>query len=200
MIRNIIFDVGRVLVDFRWRETMEDHGITGERLNRLRRATLGSPMWNELDRSSLSDPEILERFIQNDPEIEGDIRLMWQHNREMIRCYDYSHDWIRSLKKKGYSCYILSNYARYTYGQTREELSFEELMDGSIFSWQVQQVKPEPAIFETLLERFSLKPAECVFLDDTRANVEAARALGIRGIVFESYGQAREELKRLGVE
>ena len=73
-------------------------------------------------------------------------------------------------------------------------------MDGSIFSWQVQQVKPEPAIFETLLERFSLKPEECVFLDDTRANVEAARALGIRGIVFESYGQAREELKRLGVE
>ena len=100
MIRNIIFDVGRVLVDFRWRETMEDHGITGERLNRLRRATLGSPMWNELDRSSLSDPEILEGFIQNDPEIEGDIRLMWQHNREMIRCYDYSHDWIRSLRKR----------------------------------------------------------------------------------------------------
>lgn len=200
MIRNIIFDVGNVLVEFRWEDTMREHGFDGARLERLRRATLGSPMWNELDRSTLSDEEILEGFIQNDPEIEGDIRLMWQYNYEMIRCYDYSHDWIRSLKAKGYRCYILSNYARYTYGQTREELSFEELMDGSIFSWQVQQVKPEREIFETLLQRFSLTPQECVFLDDTRANVEAARKLGIQGILFESREQAMEELKKLGVE
>lgn len=200
MIRNIIFDVGKVLVDFQWEGVMENHGVTGERMKRLRRATLESPMWGELDRSALSDQEILDGFIRNDPEIEADIRLMWQHNREMIRCFDDSHDWIRSLKEKGYRCYILSNYARYTYGQTREELSFEELMDGCIFSWQVQQVKPERAIFETLLKRFSLVPEECVFLDDTRANVEAARKLGIRGIVFESRQQAMEELKRLGVE
>lgn len=200
MIRNIIFDVGNVLVEFRWEGAVRDHGLAGERLERLQKATLSSAMWDELDRSALSDEEILAGFIENDPGMEEEIRRMWQYNREMIRCYDYSHDWIRSLKEKGYHCYILSNYSRYTYEQTREELSFEKLVDGSLFSFQVQQVKPERAIFESLLSRFDLKPEECVFLDDSPGNVEAARALGIHGIVFESQAQAVEALKELGVQ
>lgn len=199
MIRNLIFDVGNVLVDFRWENAMKDHGLEGERLTRLRRATLDSPMWEELDRSTLSDEEILAGFIGNDPEIEEDIRLMWQYNHEMIRCYDYTHQWIRSFKAKGYGCYILSNYSKHTYDLTRQELSFETLMDGSLYSFQVQQVKPERAIYETLLERFSLKPEESVFLDDSPANVEAARELGILGIVFENQRQAQAQLERLGV-
>lgn len=200
MIRNIIFDVGNVLVDFRWEGAVRDHGLTGERLERLRRATLKSPMWNELDRSTLPDEEILAGFIQNDPGIEADIRRMWQYNHEMIRCFADSHDWVRGFKERGYGCYILSNYSRHTYEITRKELEFENLMDGSLYSFQVRQVKPEPEIYETLLARFSLKPEECVFLDDSAANVEAAGRLGIHGIVYQSREQARQELARLGVE
>lgn len=200
MIRNIIFDVGNVLVEFRWEDTMRDHGFRGERLERLRRATLGSAMWDELDRSALSDDEILAGFISNDPEIEADIRLMWQYNGEMIRCYDDTWDWICGFREKGYHCYILSNYSAYTYRLTREQLAFETLMDGSLFSFQVNQVKPEREIFESLLERFSLKAQECVFIDDNRANVEAAKALGFSGVVYESREQAGEELKKLGVQ
>lgn len=199
MIRNIIFDVGNVLVEFRWEEAVRDHGLTGERLERLRKATLGSDMWNELDRSALSDDEILAGFIKNDPEMEEEIRRMWQYNGEMIRCYDYSHSWIQGFKEKGYGCYILSNYSRYTYQQTREELSFEKLMDGSLFSFQVQQIKPEREIFRSLMTRFDLKPEECVFLDDNRDNIEAARALGIHGILFENQAQAIKALEELGV-
>lgn len=199
MIKNLIFDVGNVLVDFRWQQVVEGLGITGERLDRVRTATLGSPLWNEFDRSALSDEEILAGFIKNDPDCEGEIRLMWDHIGDMIVRYDYAWEWICAVKKAGYGSYILSNYSRRTYGITREQLSFEKLMDGCLFSWQVRQIKPEPEIYRTLLDRFSLNPGECVFIDDNRDNIDAARSLGIAGVLFQGKEQADEELRRLGV-
>ena len=72
-------------------------------------------------------------------------------------------------------------------------------MDGGILSYQEKLIKPDPAIYTLLLERYGLVAEESVFLDDTLANVEAARKLGIHGIWFQTKEQAEEELKRLGV-
>ena len=73
-------------------------------------------------------------------------------------------------------------------------------MDGALFSYEVKLIKPDAAIYHTLLERFDLKAEECVFLDDLPANIEAARKAGITGIVFEGLEKALESLKALGVE
>ncbi len=200
MIKNIIFDVGMVLVDFSWKKVFEELGFTGETFEEVADATVRSDLWNEYDRSRMSDEEILNGFIANAPHQEANIRLFWEHLAETISCFPYSHEWIREFKDKGYRCYILSNYARRTYEITKEELSFERLMDGVLFSYQVQMVKPDREIFETLLERFSLKAEECVFLDDNVRNVAAARELGIHTIHFTTREAAIEELKVLGVE
>ena len=200
MIQNIIFDVGMVLVDFCWQKVLEDLGFEGEVKERVAAATVGSPVWGEYDRSRMSDDEILAALIANDPEMEREIRLFWEHNSETIRCYPYAEAWVREWKEKGYRCYILSNYSRRTYELTKKELPFEPLMDGALFSFQVRQVKPERVIYETFLMKFGLKPEECVFLDDSPANIAAAEELGIRGVRFTTREAAMEELKRLGVE
>lgn len=200
MIKNIIFDVGMVLVDFCWQKVLEDLGFEGDLLKRVAAATVGSSAWGEYDRSRKSDEEILAGLIANDPELEPEIRLFWDHNRETIRLYPYAESWVREFKEKGYRCYILSNYSRRTYELTREERPFEELMDGVLFSFQVQQVKPERAIYETFLKRFGLVPEECVFLDDSPKNIAAARELGIYGVQFTTREAAVEELRKLGVE
>ena len=70
-------------------------------------------------------------------------------------------------------------------------------MDGGIMSYTVHLAKPDPAIYQTLLDRYGLKAEECVFLDDTVRNVEAAQALGIAGIVVTSQEQAKKELETL---
>ena len=199
MIQNVIFDVGMVLVDFSWQRVMKELGFSEEVFEAVADATVRDSLWNEFDRSRMSDEEILQGFIFNNPAQEANIRLYWEHIGDTIRCYPYTHDWIRELKDKGLHCYILSNYARRTYELTREELSFEKLMDGALYSWQVQQVKPEPEIFRTLLERFGLRPEESVFLDDNPKNVEAARKLGIHAIQFTTREAALKELAALGV-
>ena len=70
-------------------------------------------------------------------------------------------------------------------------------MDGGVFSCHIHAVKPKPAIYEYLLNKYHLKAEESVFFDDREVNVNAANALGIHGIVFSSYEQARDDLEHL---
>lgn len=200
MIRNIVFDVGNVLVEYSWERMLQALHITGEAYDVVAKATVLSPMWNELDRSLLSDEEILQGFIKNAPEYEKEIRLVWDNIPESIHCYDYSVEWVRKFKKKGYGTYILSNYSKRGFEVTRQELPFIEDMDGVLFSYEVKLVKPEPEIYQTLLERFQLKPEECVFMDDNEKNVIAAREAGMYAIHFKNKEQAEAELETLGVE
>lgn len=196
MIKNIIFDVGKVLVDFSIEKVLRTYGVSEEDIQAVSDATVRSDIWNEYDRSSMSDEEILAGMIKNAPEQDENIRLLWEHIGESIECFSYTHEWIEELKNKGYGCYILSNYPTRTYELTKDELSFEKKMDGALYSYQIQKVKPEPEIFQALLERFELKAAECVFLDDNAKNVAAAQKMGIHGIQFISYEQGKAELKK----
>lgn len=199
MIKNIIFDVGMVLVDFCWEKVMHKLGFSGELFERMADATVRSKAWRDYDRSLLSDEEVLAALIANAPELEEEIRLFWDHTADTIACYPYAEKWIRSFKEKGYRCYILSNYSERTYRLTRAELPFLALMDGAIFSWQVKQIKPEQEIYRTLLERYQLEPEECVFLDDSRENVEAAGSVGMHAILFTGKERAETELAKLSV-
>lgn len=197
MIRNIIFDVGMVLVGFSWQMVFEQLGFQGDVYEEVADATVRSELWNEYDRSRMSDEEILNGFIAKAPQQEENIRLFWEHVADTIHQYPYAEGWVREFKEKGYRCYILSNYARRTRELTQKELSFEKLMDGVLYSYQVQQIKPERAIYETLLQRFGLMPEECVFFDDNPVNVAAARELGIHAIQFTTREEAMKEFAAL---
>lgn len=199
MIKNIIFDVGKVLVEWDCDTAFRKLGFDETTLQAVAEATVRSADWNEFDRSVLNDEEQLALFIKKAPEYEKEIRLLWENIALPIYQYDYARAWIKALKRNGYHIYILSNYSRWTYEHTREALSFLEDVDGTVFSFEVHQIKPEPEIYQSLLKRYQLKPSECVFLDDRLENLDAAREQGINVIQFESYGQAVQELAGYGV-
>ncbi len=82
------------------------------------------------------------------------------------------------VKRQGVSLYILSNYGAWTYAKTKDQsLGFLKDVDGALFSFEVKQIKPEPEIYHSLLERFHLRAEECVFLDDRQNNVDGAISL-----------------------
>lgn len=200
MIKNIIFDVGKVLVEWQPLVAMKKLGFDDETAKAVAAATTDSPEWDVSDRSVLSDEEILAMLIGNAPEYEKEIRTFWENISLPIYQYDYVREWIQGLKRKGYGVYILSNYGRWTYQNTTEALSFLKDVDGAVFSFQVHQMKPEPEIYQTLLTKYDLKAEECVFLDDRQVNIDGAKALGIEGIVFTSYEKAVQALRKYGVE
>ena len=200
MIKNVIFDVGKVLVEWEPLVAMKKLGFDDETAKAVAAATTDSPEWDESDRSVGTDEEILAMLIGNAPEYEKEIRTFWENISLPIYQYDYARAWIRELKSKGYGVYILSNYGRWTYQNTTEALSFLEDVDGAVFSYQVHQMKPEPEIYQTLLTKYGLKAEECVFLDDRQVNIDGAKAQGMEGIVFTSYEEAVERLKEYGVK
>ena len=197
MIRNVIFDIGNVLTDFRWKEFLEDKGFSGETLERIANASVLSPVWPELDRGVWTFEEVMAGFVKNAPELEKELHKAYDDMTDIVTIRDYAIPWVKELKEKGHGVYYLSNFSQKIERECKKALAFCEEMDGGILSWKDKLIKPDPAIYQLLLERFGLKAEECVFVDDTQANVEAGEKLGIRGITFQSFEQVCRELEKL---
>ena len=197
MIRNIVFDIGNVLVDYCWQNFLAGKGYTGETAERLAKAMMLNPTWNELDRGVWSDEEIVNSFIQADPEMEAEIRRVFDDLSDIVRKHPGTDAWIQNLKDRGYHVYYLSNYSSRVRRATKAELDFMGRMDGGIMSYEVQLIKPAPEIYQALMERYHLKPEECVFLDDTKVNVDGAVHVGMQGLLVKSQEQAIQELDAL---
>lgn len=199
MIRTIIFDIGNVLTAFGWRDFMASFGFDPETEAKVCRATVESPFWCECDRGVLNDEEILNGFIRNDPSVEKELRRVYTDLHGIVTRLDYAIPWIRDLKQKGYRVLVLSNFSEKGWKENQDALDFMEYVDGGIISYRERLIKPDPAIYRLLLDRYGLKAEECVFLDDTADNVKAAEDMGMSGIVFKNREQALGELKKLGV-
>lgn len=200
MIKNIILDVGMVLVDFCWQDVMKELGLSGNTLEIVADATVRSQAWNEYDRSVKPDEEILSFFLAAAMDKQEQVRLFWEQVGRTIIQYPYAKAWIASMKKAGYRVYILSNYARRTYELTKDTgLDFLPLVDGAVFSFQTGYIKPEKEIYHVMLDQFGLEPEECVFIDDSVRNLAYPKEIGFGTINFRSFSQVQEELAALGV-
>lgn len=197
MIKNIIFDVGNVLVEYNPDGLMRRLGFDEETLQAVNQAVFQNELWNESDRGVLSPEELLEAFIANNPAYEKEIRQVIDAVGDTISLMPYTVEWVKGLKERGYHLYILSNYAEYTYEKTSHKMEFLPYMNGVVFSYRCKLIKPEKEIYEYICKTYELKPEESVFLDDREDNVQAARNMGMNGIVFENYAQGSETLEQL---
>ncbi len=199
MIKNVIFDIGNVLVDFRWRALMEDLRLPEETRAAFQKSVFGSPLWAELDHGVYEEAEILEKFREENRAHLDAFNLVWDNRDKLVEPYAYAKEWIAQLKSRGLQVYLLSNYPRdmFTLHAERGSFPFLDAVDGKVVSGFVRMVKPNADIYAHLLNEYHLKESESVFIDDREENVEAAKDLGINGIVFENYEQACAALEKL---
>jgi len=201
MIKVIILDIGNVLVHFGWKKYLEKQGYDEDMISRIAHATVFNPLWKELDRSkSETIPEELkDKFCAMDPEITQDIRKYIDHSFEVVWEYDYAVDFIKTLKENGYLVYLLSNYGKANFKYAKENFKFFPFVDGQVISYELNHVKPEPEIYQYLIEKYHIKPKEAVFLDDMKENIEAAKPFGFHTILFTGLENAIGKLNELGV-
>lgn len=199
MIKTVIFDIGNVLADFAWDPFFRKFGFDESVFEKLAKATVKSPEWHEFDRGALSDEEIIEAFIANDPDVETEIRLVFQNLKGIVTKREYAVEWIKHLKKEGFRVLYLSNFAEITKKHCQDALEFIPYTDGGIMSYELQLVKPNPAFFQALIDKYALNPEECVFIDDTWVNVEAAAKIGFHTVHAKEHMQVLEALRELGV-
>ena len=196
-IKNIVFDIGKVLVYFEPTWIMDKLKYPEETRGILRKVMFEDPLWNEVDRGVMSFEELVHAFAKNAPAYENEIRETYRNVGDSIELLPHAMEWVLTLKERGYGLYIISNYGEYTLEQTKEKLKFLNHMDGAVFSYQYQIIKPDARIYELLLEKYQLKADECVFIDDRLENVESARKMGYEGIVFQTYESAKTQLEEI---
>lgn len=101
---------------------------------------------------------------------------------------------VEELRMKGYKLFLLSNIYLANGAHFKAKYPFLMLFDKVYFSSDTGFYKPDPRAYEQLLKENNLRPEDCIFFDDTRRNVEAAKKLGIEAYVFESPEMVREKL------
>ena len=195
MIRNVIFDIGNVLIGFDWKAYTE-RLLGAEKAARVTAAMIGSGYWPELDRAVLSEDEILELFYSAGPDVRDEIRETYDRVGECVERLEWVIPLIDELRERGYSVYYLSNLSEHVMGSNPDAFDFVGHMDGGVFSCYVNVIKPDLDIYRILLDRYWLDPSECVFIDDHEENIDAARMLGIEGIIYKDREQMIEELTR----
>jgi len=199
MIKNVVFDIGNVLVDFRWRALMEELKLSKETQAVFEHTVFRSRWWGELDHGIYEEAEILENFRKDNKEYLDEFNLVWESRDRLVESYEYAVQWIEHLKALGLKVYLLSNYPRdiFTLHAERGRFPFLDKVDGRVVSGFVKMIKPDADIYEYLLKEYALEASECVFIDDRRENIDTARTLGMKGIVFQSYEQACKELEEI---
>ena len=197
MIKNIIFDIGRVLVTFDPIQYVNSLGFDEETARAVVGAIFHDPLWIETDRGVIPVEEFEEAFVANAPDYEPQIREAYRKMGRMIRLMPHTMPWVKALKERGYRLYVLSNYGEYLFLKSKDRLDFMPYMDGAVISYQIQMIKPDREIYEYLLKKYDLSPEECVFIDDRPENVEGAKAVGMSGILFENFEQASGELEKM---
>lgn len=196
MIRNIVFDMGNVLLRFDPDYFLTREGVLEEEARKLLMNELfRSAEWALMDLGVLTEdtaePLVLARIPERlHPKA---IRLLrsWADGKETIRGMP---ELAARLKKRGYGIYLLSN-ASIAQHEYWPQQPISRLFDGKLISCDVKKVKPDPEIYRLFIEKFGLNPEECVFIDDSAANVAGAIACGWKGIVF--HGDAEEAERKL---
>ncbi len=195
-VRNVIFDLGMVLVDFRYDAYMKELKFPKERRSFFEKHIILSELWKEMDNGSLSQAEAVEEFVARYPEQEPWIRQFFENPVRLVRAYPNTSAWIAWCKENGYRTYLLTNYPEEIFDlHARKVFRFLPMVDGCVVSAKEHVSKPSDEIYRILLNRYGLVPEECVFLDDRRENIEAAEAMGIHGILVKDRDKAWQELK-----
>lgn len=197
MIKNIVFDIGNVLADYNIKGFLAGKGFGPDMIKRIVKASLMSPYWESFERGELTEDEALKAFASLDPEIEADLFKAYDNVSGMLTMRSFAIDLVKEFKTKGFMVYYLSNYSGKAYRECSDSLAFMEYMDGGCLSFEEGMTKPDPDFYKRFLDKFGLRPEECIFVDDTPENVEQATEFGFKGIVYESYEGMMEQIHQL---
>lgn len=200
-IKNIIFDFGGVVMDWNPRYFFKDHFNDDEKMEHFLK-NIATDEWNAEQDRGRTLAEGTEIQVAKHPEWEKEIRAYYDNWTTMLKS-DIPHnvEVLRKLEHSKYELFGLTNWSAETFPYALENYDFFNIFEGKIVvSGTEKLIKPDPAIWEVLLERYQIKAEESVFIDDNAKNIEVAKSLGFICIHIKEDTDLEKEMRDLGIQ
>lgn len=199
MIKNLVFDLGNVLIEWNSEKILTYFEPEEVRRQVLRQAIFESGVWHKTDKGELSLKAACDEVLTHlDTSYHSATRNIFYHWYEVVQVYSDLQERIQLWSNQGYRIYILSTTCEIFYHIEKAGLlPIYPLLSGYILSSEVGVVKPEPEIYRKLLKKYTLNPAESVFIDDIQANLDTANELGFETILSTSEPDNIRDLESL---
>ena len=199
MIKNLVFDLGNVLIEWNSEKILSYFEPEEGRRQVLRKAIFESGVWHQTDKGELSLKEACNEVQAGlDDSYHSAVKNIFYHWYEVVHVYSDLQEKIELWAKQGYRIYILSTTCEIFYHIEKAGLlPIYPLLSGYILSSEVGVVKPEAEIYQKLLKKYGLDPVESVFIDDIQANLDTAAELGFETILSTSETENIKALETL---
>jgi len=201
----VVFDFGGVL--FHWNpgallrrelpHVVSDEGSAAHWVAKIFQGYGGD--WGEFDRGTVDVPTLVQRIASRTGLLAADVQRVVDGVPHELQPKPDSVALLRRLHSAGHGLYFLSNMPEMFADHLERTHDFMRLFRDGVFSSRVKHIKPASEIFHIAEQRFGHPAQELAFLDDTRANVEAACALGWHGLHFTGAEQAARDLQAAGL-
>lgn len=196
MIKNIIFDLGNVLLEFQPDKYLKDKGLDDDNIEFVKKEIFSSQEWIHLDEGTITREEANKHITKRNPD---NAQLLSEHMNDfcnMFKPIECNVEALKKLKEKEYNVYYLTNFHREAFLTVYNQNEFFKCFDGGIVSAHVNMLKPEHNIYQELIKETNIIPEESLFIDDTEVNTNAAKELGFDVIHLPDPTELQEKLKQ----
>jgi len=196
MIKNIIFDLGNVLISFKPAEYFEKNKYPENIKNTILSDIFGSNEWRMLDSGEITTPQAIEAISKRSSLNKKEIAHIFNLRTDLMFPLDSNVRLLPELKKRGFRLYFLSNFPSDIFDEIRSGYYFFKYFDGGLISAVAKSSKPDVGIYKSIMEKYSLIANECLFIDDIEKNVKTAESLGMKGIATNGSLEISKEIEK----
>ncbi len=197
MIKNIVFDLGNVLISFKPDEFFYKNGYDEPAVKVLIDEIFRSREWLMLDNGDITTKEAIEGISAKSSLKTEVIASVFNLRTKIMFPLAYNTKMLPELKKHGFKLYYLSNFPDDIFDEVFNKYDFFRYFDGGIISARVNASKPDTRIFRILIDKYSLSANESLFIDDSEINVKAAESIGMKGLHIKKSGDLASEIENV---
>ena len=196
MLKNLVFDFGNVLVVFKPEEHLREYVQSDEEAMELRNLIWESKPWKDADSGIGGRQETFEQLCKMYPEKEALVSKILFECSEWLTIPEPVKNVLQKLQRAGYNLYYISNTNPMDYETMMKNHAILHELKGGLASFQEKMIKPDPAIYQLLLDRYDLKAEECLFVDDMAVNTAAAEKVGYQVLTLTTGAATLETALR----
>src|SRR5665648_15651 len=196
MIKNIVFDLGNVLISFRPSEFFDKKNYPENIKVKILSDIFASKEWGLLDNGEINTSEAINAIALKSSLKREEIAHVFNLRTEIMFPLDHNVRLLPELKKQGFRLYFLSNFPIDIFDEIKTGYYFFKFFDGGVISSEAKLSKPDRRIYELLCEKYSLIPRECLFIDDLEINVKSAEDSGMKGLITNGSQEISKEIEK----